>query len=162
MIPSRMQYSRWSLTRVESTRTESAPLTCCPHCSGCSPRYFLSSKHTLPAHNYSFIPAPPSSSPQGFSQSTHPPGCNDTRGCPKAGAGPYTSPCWPWDCHVPTSWACQGPSCLIEIVSILFLLLSLFCIYYLNLCTLITHFIFEIFLLFFCWYSTEDNLKHTF
>ncbi|XP_058694567.1 uncharacterized protein LOC131579091 [Poecile atricapillus] len=54
-IPSRMQYSRWSLTRVESTGAESAPLTCCPHCSRCSTGYFLSSKCTLPTHVQIFI-----------------------------------------------------------------------------------------------------------
>lgn len=35
-------------------------------------------------------PASPSSSPQGFPQSIHPPTCKDTRGCPKAGTGHCT------------------------------------------------------------------------
>lgn len=75
---------------------ESAPLTCWPHCSGCSPGSSCADLWAL-----FYPPVPPSPSQWGWSQFLPPPDCTDTGNRPDPSSGLCTWPCLTsWDSHV--------------------------------------------------------------
>jgi len=98
----------------QSRGTESPPSTCWPLCFWCSPGCGWPSglwAHIVGSCLAFHPPVPPSPSPQGCSQSLHPPAFIDTRDCPNPNAGPYIWPCWTsWGSQRPTSPACPGSS----------------------------------------------------
>ena len=109
---------------VPAKRSRGAESPPSPCCFWCSPGYgWLSG---LWAHTGSLCPAfhppvPPSRSPQGCSQSFHPPACIDSRSCSDPDADHCTSPYWSsWGSHRLTSRACPGKNHLEWYIHFLF------------------------------------------